>query len=101
MFVVFFLNFFFAAFIQMGFPIIFQHARFVCPEGAECTEEAACANNYPLSDQFRSVAYTYHLVCDNKRALKIAFDAFLYGGFIGSLYYGEIIERRGRKYAVI
>lgn len=31
----------------------------------------------------------------------MAFDAFLYGGFIGSLYYGEIIERRGRRYAVI
>lgn len=25
----------------------------------------------------------------------------MYGGFIGSLYYGEVIERRGRKYAVI
>lgn len=33
--------------------------------------------------------------------LKTAFDAFLYGGFLGSLYYGEIIERRGRKYAVM
>lgn len=31
MFIVFFLNNFFAAFIQMGFPIIFQPARFVCP----------------------------------------------------------------------
>lgn len=28
MFIVFFFNFFFAAFIQMGFPIIFQHAKF-------------------------------------------------------------------------
>lgn len=28
MFIVFFLNFFFAAFIQMGFPIIFQPAKF-------------------------------------------------------------------------
>jgi MFS family permease len=33
--------------------------------------------------------------------LNIAFDAFLYGGFLGSLYYGEIIERRGRRYAVL
>ncbi len=47
------------------------------------------------------MAYTFDLVCDRKRLLKMAFDAFLYGGFIGSLYYGEIIERRGRKYAVI
>ena len=62
-----------------------------CPEGHECTEAAACANNYPLSDSVRSVAYTFNLVCDRKRYLKVAFDAFLYGGFIGSLYYGEII----------
>jgi hypothetical protein len=34
MFIVFFLNFFFAAFIQMGFPIIFQPAVFDCPIGA-------------------------------------------------------------------
>lgn len=50
MFIVFFLTFFFAAFIQMGFPIIFQPARFVCPEGMDCSEEAACQNNYELSD---------------------------------------------------
>lgn len=44
MFTVFFLTNFFAAFIQMGFPIIFQAARFVCPEGEDCTEEKACLN---------------------------------------------------------
>lgn len=33
MFIVFFFTNFFAAFIQMGFPIIFQAAQFVCPEG--------------------------------------------------------------------
>lgn len=32
--------------------------------------------------------------------MSICFDAFLYGGFFGSLYYGEIIERKGRKYVV-
>lgn len=40
-------------------------------------------------------------MCDRERLLKICFDAFLYGGFIGSLYYGEVIERKGRKYAAI
>lgn len=38
MFAAFFLNFFFAAFIQMGFPIIFQPAKFECPPGVVCTE---------------------------------------------------------------
>lgn len=33
--------------------------------------------------------------------LGVGFDAFLYGGFFGSFYYGEIIERRGRRYAVL
>lgn len=33
--------------------------------------------------------------------LKICFDAFLYGGFMGSLYYGSVIERKGRRYAVL
>lgn len=33
MFLTFFFNFFFAAFIQMGFPIIFQPAVFDCPVG--------------------------------------------------------------------
>ena len=91
MFIVFFLNFFFAAFIQMGFPIIFQPAKFDCPPGLPCTEEDACAHNYPLSDDVRSVAFTFKLVCDRKRHLQAAFTAFLYGGFMGSLYYGEII----------
>lgn len=101
MFIVFFLSNFFAAFIQMGFPIIFQSARFVCPEGKPCNQAAACANNYKLNDEFRSVAFTFNLVCDRKKMLQEAFSAFLYGGFIGSLYYGQIIERRGRRYAVI
>ena len=33
MLVIFMSVFFFAAFIQMGFPIIFQPAHFDCPEG--------------------------------------------------------------------
>ena len=33
MLVIFMSVFFFAAFIQMGFPIIFQPAHFECPEG--------------------------------------------------------------------
>lgn len=33
--------------------------------------------------------------------LDIGFDAFLYGGFFGSFYYGEVLERRGRRYAVL
>lgn len=47
------------------------------------------------------MAYTYNLTCDRKRYLNICFNAFLYGGFIGSLYYGEVIERRGRRYGAI
>lgn len=72
----------------MGFPIIFQSAKFLCPDGISCSEDEACANGYPLSDSIRSVAYTFDLVCDRKNLLKTAFTAFLYGGFIGSLYYG-------------
>lgn len=34
--------FFFAAFIQMGFPIIFQPALFECPPGQACDEATAC-----------------------------------------------------------
>lgn len=101
MFIIFFFCWFFAAFIQMGFPLIFQPAQFVCPPGVDCTEEYACENNLPLSDEIKSVAYTFNLTCERKRYLKICFDAFLYGGFIGSLYYGEIIERKGRKYGTI
>lgn len=101
MLLIFFCVFFCASFIQMGFPIIFQPARFDCPDGLPCTEEASCERGDPLSDDVRSVAYTFNLTCGRKRMLKICFDAFLYGGFIGSLYYGAIIERKGRKYAVV
>jgi MFS family permease len=41
------------------------------------------------------------LVCNRRKYLTTCFEAFLYGGFIGSLYYGEVIERRGRRYAVL
>jgi MFS family permease len=101
MFLVCFLGWFLAAFIQMGFPIIFHPAEFVCPEGSECSKQEACDHSYPLSDRVKSVAYTFNLACDRERYLNICFAAFLYGGFIGSLYYGEIIERRGRRYAFI
>jgi len=47
------------------------------------------------------VAYSFNLVCGRKKYLTTCFEAFLYGGFIGSFYYGEIIERRGRRYAVL
>ena len=47
------------------------------------------------------MAYSFNLVCERKKYLTTCFEAFLYGGFIGSLYYGEIIERRGRRYAVL
>lgn len=36
-FILFFAVWFCAAFIQMGFPIIFQNASFDCEEGLDCT----------------------------------------------------------------
>ena len=33
--------------------------------------------------------------------LQTCFNAFLFGGIIGSLYYGEIIERKGRRWGTI
>jgi MFS family permease len=99
----FFFVFLVAAFIQMGFPIFFQPAKFACPEGVDCSEAAVCERGppYPLSDEVRSVAYSFELVCHRRKYLTTCFEAFLYGGFIGSLYYGEVIERRGRRYAVV
>jgi len=40
----FMMVFLFSSFIQMGFPIIFQPAKFICADGLECTEEQACAS---------------------------------------------------------
>ena len=98
----FFLVFLCSSFIQMGFPIIFQPAKFQCGQGELCTEQDQCAKeSFALSPDIKSVAYSFQLVCDRKRYLRTCFEAFLYGGFIGSLYYGEIIERKGRKYALI
>jgi hypothetical protein len=34
----FFLVFMFASFIQMGFPIFFQPAKFVCDPATDCSE---------------------------------------------------------------
>jgi hypothetical protein len=85
----------------MGFPIIFREAKLVCPDGTICTEEVGCSQpGYTVSDAVKSVAYTFDLVCEKKRLLQICLDAFLYGGLFGSLYYGEIIERKGRRYVV-
>lgn len=95
------LQFLFSAFIEMGFPIIFRPAMLMCPNGQLCTEEEGCSQTgYTVSDAIKSVAYTFDLVCDRRRFLGICFDAFLYGGFFGSFYYGEIIERKGRRYVV-
>jgi MFS transporter, putative metabolite transport protein len=47
------------------------------------------------------VAYSFELVCGRRKYLTTCFEAFMYGGFLGSLYYGEVIERRGRRYAVV
>jgi len=87
----------------MGFPIFFQPAKFICKEGEDCSDAAVCQRGppYTLSDEVKSVAYSFELVCNRHKYLTTCFEAFLYGGFIGSLYYGEVIERRGRKYAVI
>lgn len=98
----FFLVFMCSSFIQMGFPIIFQPAKFICAPEEDCSEAAVCARgNYHLSPEVNSVAYSFDLVCERKAILTTCFEAFLYGGFIGSLYYGEVIERKGRRYAVI
>lgn len=50
---IYFLVFMFAAFIQMGFPIIFQPAKFQCEDGLsyeECKAKACSTGNYTLSD---------------------------------------------------
>lgn len=66
----YFLVFMSASFIQMGFPIIFQPARFVCHPGTDCSEAAICSSgNYELSDAVKSVAYSFGLVCDRKAIL--------------------------------
>lgn len=97
----FVLQFLFSAFIEMGFPIIFRPAMLNCPDGRVCTEEVGCGQaGYTVSDVVKSVAYTFDLVCERRRLLQICFDAFLYGGLFGSLYYGEVIERKGRRYVV-
>jgi fucose permease len=98
----FFLVFLFSSFIQMGFPIIFQPAQFVCEPGEDCSEAAVCARGeHVLSPEFKSVAYSFDLVCDRKGFLRRCFESFLVGGFLGSLYFGEIIERYGRRHAVL
>ncbi len=44
--------------------IFFQLAKFVCEEGEDCSEEAVCARGeYRLSEDVRSVAYSFGLVC--------------------------------------
>ena len=48
-------------------------------------------DTYQLSSDVKSIAYTFDLVCDRKKILQTCFNAFLFGGFIGSLYYGEVI----------
>ena len=97
----FVLQFLFSAYIEMGFPIIFRPAMLVCADGNPCTEEVGCnQTEIVVSDVIKSVAYTFDLVCDRRRLLQICFDAFLYGGLFGSLYYGEIIERKGRRYVI-
>lgn len=54
-----------------------------------------------MADDIKSIAYTFDLVCDRKRVLQACFNAFLFGGFLGSLYYGEVIERKGRRWGTI
>jgi MFS family permease len=103
MMTIFNLQFLFSALIEMGFPIIFQAALLVCSDGTDCEEPLGCdrEGGWVVSSTVKSVAYTFDLVCERKRMLGVGFDAFLYGGFFGSFYYGEIIERRGRRYAVL
>lgn len=48
-----------------------------------------------------SVAYSFELVCEKKKSLNMCFNAFLCGGFIGSLYYGFVMERKGRRYGLL
>ena len=100
--ILFLLQFLFSAFIEMGFPVIFRAAVIVCADGNICDENTACleSDNPELSPTVQSVAFTFNLVCSRKKYLNICFNAFLYGGFFGSFYYGEIQERRGRKYVV-
>ena len=99
--ILFILQFLFSSFIEMGFPIIFRDAVLLCPDGTICDELEACKYDNPaLSPTVQSVAYTFNLVCERKSYLDICFNAFLYGGFFGCLYYGEIQERKGRKYVV-
>lgn len=86
----------------MGFPFIFRPARFVCPEGQPCDPQELCkSEDYLLSDDVKSIAYTFDLVCDREIIIQSCFNAFLFGGFVGSLYYGEVIERKGRRRGTI
>ena len=47
------------------------------------------------------MAYTFDLYCEDEKSLDMAFIAFLWGGFLGSLYYGFIIEWKGRRYGLL
>ena len=74
MLVQFTLVFLFCSFIQMGFPIIFQPAQFECAPGEDCSEEAVCSrSSHRLSSEFKSVAYSFDLVCDRKKYLTTCF----------------------------
>ena len=101
-FLTYFLIFLFASFIQMGFPFIFRPAEFSCLPDQPCKQQSQCLlPNHVLSPHIKSIAYTFDLVCERKKILQACFTAFLFGGFIGSLYYGEVIERKGRRWATV
>jgi OCT family organic cation transporter-like MFS transporter 4/5 len=90
---------FFAAFIEMGFPLLLLAPTFLCLPGEQpCSEAEACLGEYRLVPVLDSVVTEFGLVCAKRQILSLCFEAFLIGGFLGSLWYGELIERKGRAY---
>ena len=47
------------------------------------------------------VAYTFGLFCGREHYLGTILYAFLLGGMVGSLYYGWVLEYKGRRWAVL
>ncbi|KAL4508170.1 hypothetical protein ABPG72_021543 [Tetrahymena utriculariae] len=97
-----------AAFLNMGFPYLFDTPEVACYNSSQtneqaiyCTVENACSQNtnyyYPDQNSSKSLTEQFDLICSEDSYEGISGALLLLGGCIGSLYYADSTEKAGRQ----
>jgi len=102
------IQWFIASMIFSGYTLLFMPPKILCTnkDGVEslCTEEVACSQettSYRFDpSSVHSLVYDFGLICSKASIVDIGEPARFLGALLGSFYYSDIQQKKGRLFAL-